>query len=212
MEQLVVSSARRPLVPCVHALFANKSPRFAMTSNRLMMGIRSMIGNMIAESLALSLLYAERLLKDVPPTQFASFGTPGGQTIRSNHGAFIYGHLAIYAPRILKDLGYANAAVPVPENFVRLFSKDAACEHDPSGSIYPSMAEITELFFAGYRAASDALRNTPDELFSQTNPNEAMRSRFATVGSMHAFYCGGHIMVHMGQMSAWRRMFGLPSA
>jgi hypothetical protein len=39
-----------------------------------------------------------------------------------------------------------------------------------------------------------------------------MTERFPTLGSVHAFYCGGHIMMHLGQMSAWRRMMGLGSA
>jgi hypothetical protein len=29
---------------------------------------------------------------------------------------------------------------------------------------------------------------------------------------VQTFYCGGHMMMHLGQMSAWRRMEGLGSA
>jgi hypothetical protein len=39
-----------------------------------------------------------------------------------------------------------------------------------------------------------------------------MRELFPTIGSVQAFYCGGHMMMHLGQMSAWRRMEGLGTA
>ena len=59
----------------------------------------------------------------------------------------------------------------------------------------------------------DALiEQAEDEVFQQQNPNEAMREKFATIGAMHGFYVGGHFMMHMGQMSAWRRMAGLGPA
>ena len=48
-----------------------------------------------------------------------------------------------------------------------------------------------------------------------TPPNPSggrMTELFPTLGSMHAFYTGGHIMMHLGQISAWRRMQGLGAA
>jgi hypothetical protein len=39
-----------------------------------------------------------------------------------------------------------------------------------------------------------------------------MKQLFPTLGSVQTFYCGGHMMMHLGQMSAWRRMEGLGSA
>jgi hypothetical protein len=29
---------------------------------------------------------------------------------------------------------------------------------------------------------------------------------------VQTFYCGGHMMMHLGQLSAWRRMLGLGAA
>jgi hypothetical protein len=58
-----------------------------------------------------------------------------------------------------------------------------------------------------------ALRGTPDATFEQANPAEGrMKQLFPTLGSVQTFYCGGHMMMHLGQMSAWRRMQGLGSA
>jgi hypothetical protein len=165
------------------------------------------IGNTIADSLQLSLGYGERLLKDVTAEQFARLATPGGQTVQSNHAAFVYGHLSLYAPRILSEL---NCAAPtVPDSFQQCFSQNAECVDDPDGTIYPAMDEVTEHFFNGYRAALDAFKAADNEIFQQPNPlGGGMAEKFPTVGSMHHFYVGGHMMIHMGQLSAWRRMLG----
>lgn len=169
------------------------------------------LGNIIADSLELCAGYAERLLKDVTPEQFARYAEPGGVVVESNHPAFVYGHLSLYGPRILAQLGQSGPAVPA--GFEALFSKDAKCQNDPEGTIYPKMSEVTQVFFEGYKAAAAALRAAPDSAFAVPNPMEGrMAALFPTLGSLHTFYCGGHLMMHLGQISAWRRMAGLGAA
>lgn len=169
------------------------------------------LGNVIGDSLQLSLGYAERLLKGLEPSTFARFAVPGGQVVESNHPAFVYGHLSLYAPRILNDLGHSS--LEIPSEFQQAFCKDATCVDDPSGQLYPAMDAITECFFTGYRSALNALRAADDDVLGKPNPlGGAMAEKFPTVGSMHGFYVGGHVMIHLGQLSAWRRMQGLPPA
>ncbi len=169
------------------------------------------LGNVMADSLELSVGYAERLLKDVTPATFARFASPGGMPIESNHPAFVYGHLSLYGPRILTQLGLSGADAPA--EFDAVFSKDAKCVDDPAGSVYPAMATVTESFFGGYKAAVAALRAASDDAFQKPNPMEGrMATLFPTLGSLQTFYCGGHIMMHLGQISAWRRMMGLGAA
>ena len=165
----------------------------------------------VAESLQISIGYARQLLNDVPAVKFARFATMGGQTIVSNHPAFIYGHLGLYGTRIAEQLGATGHALP--GGYFELFSKDATCVDDPEGSIYPPMDELTEHFFGSYEAAANAIPMATGELYAQPNPGSGpMAKRFPTLGSMHNFYVGGHFMMHMGQMSAWRRMMGLGPA
>lgn len=169
------------------------------------------LGNVIADSLVLSLGYAERLLADVPADRFARFATPGGVEVASNHPAFLYGHLSLYAPRVLLQIGHPAPAVP--EGFALAFAKDAVCRDDADGDLYPSMDEVLAFFWEGYRMATAALRTASTEILAQPNPAEGrMRELFPTIGSVQTFYCGGHIMMHMGQMSAWRRMEGMGAA
>ncbi|MFM8953891.1 MAG: DinB family protein [Planctomycetaceae bacterium] len=169
------------------------------------------LGNVIADSLQLSVGYAERLVKSVPAERFARFATVGGVTVESNHPAFIYGHLSLYAPKILRQIGHP--APSVPDQFEVRFSKEATCVDDVDGDLYPAMDEIIAFFLEGHRMVAGALRGTPDSVFDQANPAEGrMKELFPTIGSVQAFYCGGHMMMHLGQMSAWRRMAGLGAA
>ena len=70
------------------------------------------LGNVIADSLGISLSYGERMLKDVSAERFGRFACPGGVEVVSNHPAFIYGHLSLYAPKVLVQIGCPTPAVP----------------------------------------------------------------------------------------------------
>jgi hypothetical protein len=168
------------------------------------------IGNMIAACCSFGIAYADRLLTDVSATHFAQFARPGGQLVESNHPAFIFGHLSLYGASIVENLGGDLAAVGPPENYPSLFSKQAVCQDDPDGNIYPAMDEIVACFYTGHRAAVAILRDTDDETFLKESPVEGrLRELFPTMGALLAFYVGGHMMTHLGQMSAWRRMMGM---
>ncbi len=169
------------------------------------------IGNIVADSLQLSVGYAERLLKGIPADRFARFAEVGGAMVESNHPAFVIGHLSLYAPKILQQIGHP--APSVPDQFEVRFSKDAQCADDPDGDLYPPMEEIISFFLEGHRMVAGALRSTPDDVFQQPNPATGrMKELFPTIGSVQTFYCGGHMMMHLGQLSAWRRMEGLGAA
>lgn len=170
------------------------------------------IGPLIADSGKISLAYAQRLIAGISPAQFGCFAKSDGGEVISNHPAFIYGHLSLYACRIVEQLGKDASAIKPSDSYVQLFSHTATCVNDAEGSLYPPMEELVERVMTSYQAAIDALLDSEDTLFLVPNANEAMRSKFATNGSMHAFYIGGHFMYHMGQVSAWRRMMGLGPA
>jgi hypothetical protein len=167
---------------------------------------------MIAASARLGLGYAGRLLGDVPDEKFATFARTSDGLIESNHPAFVCGHLSIYAPRILADLGLNASSITPPDSYQALFSKDAICQDDIERKLYPHAVELRQVLIDGYTAVAEALEQADDEILVAENPNEAMRAKFATKGAMHAFYVGGHFMLHMGQVSAWRRAIGMGPA
>ncbi|EMI51785.1 hypothetical protein RSSM_06762 [Rhodopirellula sallentina SM41] len=171
-----------------------------------------LIGSIIADSARMSVGYAERLLKDVTASQFARFAEVGGQQIVSNHPAFILGHLSLYPCRVVSEVGGDATSIQPSSKFEALFAPSATCLDDPEGTLYPSMEEITGKFFAAHEYAIEVLMATEDAAFGAENTHERLRAKFATVGSAHAFYLGGHAMLHIGQFSAWRRAMGLGAA
>ncbi|SRR6056297_927365 len=166
----------------------------------------------ITESAKLSMGYAQRLLTDVSADQFHRLAPGANGPVASNHPAFVYGHLSLYAARMVADVGGDAAAIEPTQAFLDAFNHGVACVDDPEGSIYPPMEVITERFFTSYETAITMVATIDDAIYAAPNPNEAMRERFSSMASMHAFYLGGHMMIHMGQISAWRRMMGLPPA
>lgn len=169
------------------------------------------IGEMIVAAGRISIGMARNLLHGVEPGSAGRLACPGGKPVESNHPAWAYGHLALYAPRLVELVGGDTSELKLPEAFEPLFKAGSTCMDDPKGLIYPPIEVITECFFKGYNAASAAVARAPDATFSQEMP-EDRRSFVPTVGAAATFLLCSHIMMHMGQVSAWRRMMGLPPA
>ncbi|MEM9364997.1 MAG: DinB family protein [Planctomycetota bacterium] len=171
-----------------------------------------MIASIILQSAALSLGYSERLLKDIAPETAAQMPQVDGKAIQANHPTFIFGHLSLYPSRIVVDLGGDATPIQPTDAYQTHFSPQATCQDDPNGNVYPTLDEVTSRYFAAMKLAIAAIEAAEDSAFAVENPNERMRAKFATKGSMHNFYLGGHVMIHMGQLSTWRRVMGLGPA
>ncbi len=170
-------------------------------------------GSIIAEAASMGPRYAKRLAGDVPPNRFARLASPGGTTIQANHPAFVLGHLSLYPVKVLELLSLDSTPVQPPEGFQQLFSKDATCVDDPQSTIYPAGDRILAFFESSYARAIDALRDASEEQLAADNPVDTpMREVCTSLGSLLAFYMTGHVMIHLGQLSTWRRMEGLPPA
>lgn len=167
----------------------------------------------MADAASVSQRYAKRLLVGIPVDRFARFATPGKQVIESNHPAFILGHLSLYPFNVVRLLGLDTTKVQPTDRFTTLFSKDAKCQDDAHGIIYPSMQEVSDVFFSSYEIALQAMRDAADSQLAVENPVDTpIKQICPTLGSMLGFYLTGHVATHLGQLSTWRRMEGLPPA
>lgn len=171
-------------------------------------------GQLIAHLGSISLGMAEMQLKEITPAMFARLPAhptrPGG-VIQTNHPAFVYGHLAIYPAMLLGYLGLDPAPATAPKGFEDVFANGKPCLDDPKATIYPAMSAVTEAFFASHRALLAALPEVSDAALAKDHPREQSRSRFPTLAHAATFTLTGHIMFHLGQVSAWRRAQGLGS-
>jgi len=171
------------------------------------------IGKMIENSGRITLGLADRLVAGIEPAMFARQPIGhNGERINCNHPAFILGHLSIYPQRILTILGKDPAAAAIPAAYEELFKAGANCKDDAAGDIYPAMDDILKYFRASHTALVDALPGVADELFVAENPDVSRRERWPTLGMQVDFMIGGHLMLHLGQLSTWRRCMGLGSA
>ena len=163
------------------------------------------MGNIIASSLRLSMRYADDLTKTIPAERFCE-----QPTADTNHPAFCIGHLAIYANRVLEMIGRADLKVALPFTDEH-FKNGAPCVAQDGR--YPSKAVLCEAFTAGWGKVLTALPTVSDEVFSGENPaGGGFKTNFPTIGDAVNFLCGGHQMMHLGQVSGWRRATGLGSA
>ena len=148
--------------------------------------------------------YAEGMLKDVKPEQFARLA----RGVHSNHPAWVFGHLSIYPDRIAEMIGRMDLARP-DDRFTKLFANKTESVDDPTGAIYPPMKEIVDRYFTLTDAVIAAVAETSDDVFARVITGDSMADRLPTVGSRANFLLGAHCMSHFGQVSAWRRFMGL---
>lgn len=155
-----------------------------------------------------SLGFGELLLKDIAAERFRRI--PDG--VHMSSPAFIYGHLATYPNMILNMWGMDERSTTDPatqSRFEASFGRGQPALDDPEGTIYPDMETIVSVWKRGYASLLDAAPSVPAEVLAQTNPIERLQATLPTVGAMSSFLMIGHQMMHLGQVSAWRRVMGL---
>ena len=156
---------------------------------------------------------ANALLADVKADQFSSMPKSDGKTINTNHAAFVYGHLSLYPKLLLGFLGKDASAIEHPPKFAELFMHGIDCVDDRSCETYPGMDEIVEYFNRAHKFAIETIQSMSDEELNTQFTGDEWYVEFAkTPASLCIFMLHDHYMFHLGQMSAWRRCFGLGHA
>lgn len=168
----------------------------------------TVMGEALAAAGRVMVGYGELLAADIPAGDFGKRPTGGVET---NTPAWVYGHLSIYPERALAMLGRESAAIDTG-HLEANFGARSECADDPDGSVYGPKEALVRRFMERHAVLMDELATVDEGVFAEPNPNEQMRSRFPTKGAAAAFYVGGHAMMHLGQVSAWRRVMGLGPA
>jgi len=157
--------------------------------------------------------FTERICADIPADRFASLIRNESGPVHANHPAFAVGHLALYPPALLEGLGKDPAHAACPPGYAELFAAGVDCREDQEGSIYPPKDEILGVFTKGHSALLDAIGSLDDDALTAQNPREGqLREMFPTLGGALALMLGSHAMLHLGQISTWRRCAGFGSA
>jgi hypothetical protein len=156
----------------------------------------------------IALGYAQAVCKDIEPERFGR--RPDG--VDCNTPAWVIGHLSVYPDRILELIGRADLA-QTDERYQALFKDGTASPDDPDGTHYPPKDELLARFIERTETAIGALAGTDDSVMLRENPVEGrFREMCPTVGAAAGFLLGAHTMMHLGQISTWRRCMGLGHA
>ena len=155
--------------------------------------------------------YADQLLVGITPEVFARKPSSAGRVVDMNHPAFLYGHLALYPTLAAEVSGLDPSLFQVVNSFEPLFKKGAICHDDPDGLLYPQMDSIVSQFRRSWDALLEAVPSIDPEILSRPLEDQQRSARFPTNGSFFLYIMGPHQSLHLGQVSCWRRCFGLGS-
>ena len=147
----------------------------------------------------LNLGYAKRLVADIPDDKMA-FQPASGM----NHAAWVLGHLACTADMLGAMIG---VKLVCPPEWTGLFDWNSS----PSGdeNRYPSKSVLLKALEDAHAGLAAALPSIPESRWSEPTPSEAVRGFLPTLGDSFVFVMAAHENMHLGQLSAWRRVQGM---
>ena len=147
-----------------------------------------------------NLLYAHRLIEDIPDDRLAEQPYPG-----MNHPAWVLTHL-------VATCDYVGSLLDVPPACPEQWREQLKDKGPlPDRARYPEKPQLLEKLEQGHERVIQAfLAATPAQLAAQT-PNEQRRRRFPTIGMQLIYGMGPHEALHLGQVSAWRRALSMPA-
>lgn len=144
--------------------------------------------------------YCRMLVEDIADERLAEQPLPG-----VNHPAWILGHLAFSADRACSLL---DAPKELPATWTPLFgpgSKPSASRID-----YASKDELLRAVEQGFERLRQTIVTATPEQFAKPSTNPRTKNALPSIKDGVAFLLTGHLGVHLGQFSTWRRMIGMP--
>ncbi len=143
--------------------------------------------------------YAHTLVDELDDARLAEQPVPG-----VNHPAWILGHLALSGDGAVGVLGG-------PKTLAGDWTKKFGAGSKPSSvrADYPPKAELLRVLEERFATARELAAAASPERVSLPNPNARLKDKLPTVRDLVSFLFTGHLALHLGQLSAWRRLIGL---
>lgn len=156
---------------------------------------------------AWNLRYAGYLTADLSEQQWTQHGGPGLE----NHATWTLGHLVTGSDMLAEDLGLERQA---PEAWRELFERRGpGDERLPTRDIanYPAGEAVLAELDRQHRRVSERWADMTEEELAMRIPWR-FEGHYPTVRGVALFMAVTHEALHLGQLAAWRRSLGLPSA
>lgn len=146
--------------------------------------------------------YCRALTADLEDARLAEQPFPG-----MNHPAWTLGHLAIGTGYAVRLLGQTPSC---PSEWFSAFGPGSSVK--PERAMYPSKDDLIGAIEAGHRELLAALPTA--DLARMKEPHKVtfdlIRTHLPTVGDLITHLVISHPMAHLGQLTMWRRLIGLP--
>ncbi len=146
--------------------------------------------------------YTDRLTGDLTPEHV--FQTPPGGVVM-NHPAWVLCHLTAYAPVLAAMLRGEAPQDPLDHPF----GKRSTPTLDPGA--YPEWEQVREDYLSSHDLVPGALENARADTLNAPPSIARFRDRWSALSGVVVHLMIHHESVHLGQLSAWRRVCGLPS-
>jgi uncharacterized damage-inducible protein DinB len=127
---------------------------------------------------------------------------------KMNHAAWVLGHLLLVDHSFLATITGQPVPDWIDEGFRAIYGGKSEPVAD-TRTYQPKRFYVEKLAAVRERIVARLKQMKPAD-FQQPHPDPARRERMPTVGHAVMFYGTWHEAYHSGQLSAWRRVQGLP--
>ncbi len=158
----------------------------------------------IAGNMKVMLWFAEYLAKDIPDDKFTFSPVEG-----MNSAAWCYGHMALYADKVLEILGKQDELGPVDPSWEGLFAMGT--ESNSLADNYPEREVIMDAFMKRHELISEVIVEFPEDKLLEPNTTPINPENLPTIGHVLEFMTILHPSIHLGQITTIRRCLCIPT-
>lgn len=148
--------------------------------------------------------YGERLVRDLTD-EHMTLQPSGEREMAVNHPAWAFCHMNIYLPVIQSVIKAEQFEDPKNHRF-GMNSKP-----ETEFARYGTRQQIMSEWMGGHEAVCALLESSEDVVFEQPVRLERWSGVMPNAGICLPYLMLNHENMHLGQISAWRRVLGLPS-
>lgn len=151
-----------------------------------------------------NLEYAPKLVADLDDEQMV-LQPASNPEAPSNHPAWVLSHLNVYIPIV--------ASIIKGEEFLDPKGHQFGMQSKPQTGrdIYATKDDLVAEFVKGHEEVVELLGNADDSIFAQQVKLPRWKEVMPIAGVALPYLMMNHENIHLGQVSAWRRIQGMPS-
>lgn len=149
---------------------------------------------------AFSLHQAKNLTADLPVDRWTHQPAP-----QTNHAAWVIGHLAYCGDALIGLLGEPMHS---PADWEKLFG--ITSEPVADATTYPEPATLLAALEETHNRLNELVPRIEEAKWNAAPLSPELAKHFPTLGEFGALILATHEPFHLGQLSTWRRVQGLP--